>query len=297
MPTINQIELGPESQRRLALNTHRGVLLQTGLLFGISSAIGYFQCVMNQLTSDLPGVAVYLDNILIRGKTAKDHLNNLRRLLKRLNNRGLRCRIQKCVFAQDSVTYLGHTISRDDIYKRPKADAVTKMPAPSNVSQLHSFLGSVQFYNKFLPNLSTISESLYHLTEKHTKWKWEEPQQEAFQKLKQMLTNNTVLAHLDPSCPVGISCDASESGVGAVLFHRYKNNSERPIANALTIIFALKKYHQFLCGRPLILVTDHKPLISMFGPNTGTLMLAANRLAKWSLMLSQYDVANNMLVI
>ena len=303
----NQIELGPESQRRLALSTHRGVLLQTRLPFGISSATGYFQDVMNQLTSDLPGVAVYLDDILISGKTAEDHLNNLRRLLKRLNDRGLRCRIQKCVFAQDSVTYLGHTISRDGISKGPKADAVTKMPAPSNVSQLRSFLGSVQFYNKFLPDLSTISEPLYHLTEKHTKWKWEESQQNAFQKLKQMLTNKTVLAHFDPSCPVGISCDASESGVGAVLFHRYKDNSERPIANAsktltdaqkrypqiqkeaLSIIFALKKYHQFLYGRPFILVTDHKPLISMFGHNTATPMLAANRLARWSLMLSQYD--------
>ena len=82
----NQIELGPESQRRLALSTHRGVLLQTRLPFGISSATGYFQDVMNQLTSDLPGVAVYLDDILISGKTAEDYLNNLRRLLKRLND-------------------------------------------------------------------------------------------------------------------------------------------------------------------------------------------------------------------
>ena len=202
----NQIELGPESQRRLALSTHRGALLQTRLPFGISSATGYFQDVMNQLTSDLPGVAVYLDDILISGKTAEDHLNNLRRLLKRLNDRGLRCRIQKCVFAQDSVTYLGHTISRDGISKGPKSDAVTMMPAPSNVSQLRSFLGSVQFYNKFLPFLSTISE-------KHTKWKWEETQQDAFQKLKQMLTNNTFLAYFDPSCPVGISCVMPRSPV------------------------------------------------------------------------------------
>ena len=132
----NQIELGPESQRRLALNTHRGVL-QTRLPFGISSATWYFQDVMNQLTNDLPGMAVYLDDILISGKTVEDHLNNLRRLLKRLNDRGLRCRIQKCVFAQDSVTY---TISCDGISKGPKADAVTKMPAPSNV---HSYTRSL----------------------------------------------------------------------------------------------------------------------------------------------------------
>ena len=122
-----------------------------------------------------------------------------------------------------------------------------------------------------------------------------------------LFTNNTVLAYFDPSCPIGISCDASESGVGAVLFLRYKDNSKRPIANAsktltdtqkrylqiqkeaLSIIFSLKKYHQFPYGRPFILVTDHKPLISMLGPNTATPMLVANRLARWSLMLSQYD--------
>ena len=303
----NQIELGPESQKRLALSTHRGVLLQKRLPFGISSATGYFQHIMNQLTSDLTGVAVYLDDILISGTAAEDHFNNLQQLLKRLNDKGLRCRIEKCVFTEDSVTYLGHTISRNGISKGPKADAVTKMPAPSNVTQLRSFLGSVQFYNKFLPVLSTISGPLYHLTEKSTKWKWDQPQENAFKKLKQMLTDNTVLAHFDPSCPVGISCDASDAGVGAVLFHRYKDNTERPIANAsktltatqkrypqiqkeaLSIIFALKKFHQFLYGRKFILVTDHKPLISMFGSNTATPVLAANSLARWSLMLSQYN--------
>ena len=117
-----------------------------------------------------------------------------------------------------------------------------------------------------------------------------------------MLADNTILAHFDPSCPVGISCDASNAGVGAMLFYRYKDNTERPIANAsthkrypqiqkeaLSIIFALKKFHQFLYCRKVILVTEHKPLISIFGPNTTTPVLAVNRLARWSLMLSQYN--------
>ena len=164
-----------------------------------------------------------------------------------------------------------------------------------------------QFYNKFLPELSTISEPLYRLTEKHAKWRSEQPQQDAFQKLKQRLTNNTVLVHFDPSYPVGISCDASASSVRAVPFHRYKDKSERSIVNAskklsdaqkrypkiqkeaLSIIYAHKKYHQFLSGRLFILVTDHKLLIFMFGPNTVTPMLTANRLARWSLMLKWYD--------
>ena len=70
----NQIKLGPESRKRLALSTHRCVLLQNVLPFGISSAPGYFQSIMDSLTSDLPGVAVYLDDILVSGASADEHL-------------------------------------------------------------------------------------------------------------------------------------------------------------------------------------------------------------------------------
>ena len=107
----NQIMLTPESQQKLALSTHRGVLLQRRLPFGIKSAPGYFQSIMEQLTSDLNGVAIYLDDILVSGTDAQDHLNNLQALLTRLQEKGLRCRREKCVFAQPVVEYLGHLLS------------------------------------------------------------------------------------------------------------------------------------------------------------------------------------------
>ena len=99
----NQINLAPESQSRLALSTHKGVLLQKILPFGISSAPGYFQQIMEQLTQDLPGVVVYLYDILVSGETSEDHLSNLQRLLQRLENKGLRYRLEKCYIAQDTV--------------------------------------------------------------------------------------------------------------------------------------------------------------------------------------------------
>ena len=125
--------------------------------------------------------------------------------------------------------------------------------------------------------------------------------------MKDLLSADTLLAHFDLSLPVGISCDASEVSIGAVLFHRYSDASEHPISNgsktltptqrgynqiqkeALAIIFALSKFHQLLYGRPFILVTDHKPLLALFGPTKATPALAANRLAWWALMLSQYQ--------
>ena len=240
---------------------------------------------------------------------ASEHLENLRALLQRLQDKGLRCRFEKCHFAQPSIEYLSHTLSQKGIAKGSKVDALAQMPPPTNVSSLRSFLSSVQFYSKFLPNLATVLAPLHQLTKKDSKWKWDSTEEAAFRELKKNLCADTMLAHFQSSVPIGISCDASEVGIGAVLFHRYQDGSERPIANvsktltetqhrysqiqkeALAIIFALKKFHQFLYGRSFILVTDHKPLIALFGPQVhrATPVLAANRLARWALMLNQYQ--------
>ena len=304
----NQIKLAPESQRRLALSTHRGVLLQKRLPFGIKSAPGYFQQMMDQLTKDLPGVAVYLDDVLVSGKDASEHLHNLRQLLQRLDDKGLRCRLEKCQFAEPVVEYLGHQLSSEGIAKGPKVNELLNLPTPTDVSTLKSFLGSVQFYAKFLPsNLSTICEPLYRLTKKNTEFVWGPSHVRAFEQLKQLLSSNRVLVHYSTELPVGISCDASSIGIGAVLFHRFSDGSERPICNvsktltdtqrnysqiqkeALAIVFGLKKFYQYLYGRKFILVTDHRPLLAMFGPGKPTPALAANRLARWALLLSQFD--------
>ncbi|XP_012943035.1 uncharacterized protein K02A2.6-like [Aplysia californica] len=144
----NQICLGPESQNKLALSTHKGVLLQKRLPFGITSALGYFQEIMDHLTQDLPGVAVYLDDILVSGNNAAEHLQNLRGLLQRLQDKGLHCPLEKCSFAQPFVEYLGHYLSKNGIAKGPKTDAIMKMPAPSNESSLRSFLGQFKLWQQ-----------------------------------------------------------------------------------------------------------------------------------------------------
>ena len=97
---------------------------ETSSLHGVSSAPGYFQEIIDQLTSDLPGVAVYLDGILVSRTTAEEHLQNRRTFFRRLRDKGLRCKLEKCAFVQPSVEYLERTLSRQGIAKGPKVDAV-----------------------------------------------------------------------------------------------------------------------------------------------------------------------------
>ncbi|KII72917.1 Transposon Tf2-6 polyprotein [Thelohanellus kitauei] len=303
----NQVKISPESQKRLAISTHKGVFLQTRLPFGIKSAPGYFQELMAKLTAGLQGVATYLDDILVSGTDDDSHISNLRALFQRLSDNGLKCNLKKCVFAQAHVDYLGHTLTLDGICKGSGADAVLQMRRPYDLSSLKSFLGSVQFYHKFIQNLATVASPLYELTSKGKEWEWNHIHERSFNSLKKILASDVVLAHYDPALQIGIACDASSVGLGAVLFQRYEDGSERPIANAsktlnqsqrnyaqihreaLAIIYALGKFHQFLYGREFIIVTDHKPLLSLFGMNRPTPTMAANRLARWANILSRYD--------
>ena len=111
------------------------------------------------------------------------------------------------------------------------------MPVPKDLAQLRSFLGATQFYSKFIPNLSDITGPLHKLTRKG--------QVKSFKKLKEMLSAENVLAHFNPDHDIRISCDATESRLGAVLFHRYSDGSERPIANVTkTLTSTQMKYGQ-----------------------------------------------------
>ena len=152
----------------------------------------------------------------------------------------------------------------DGIAKSPKVAAVIANPPPTDVASLRLFLGSVQFYSKFLPsNFSTFAEPFYKLVQSGVAWIWSKQEKYAFTKLKSLLSADTVLARFDASVPIGIACNASNVGIGATLFHRYPDGSERPIANvlktlsksqrnysqmqkeALAIIFALKNFTSF----------------------------------------------------
>ena len=125
----------------------------------------------------------------------------------------------------------GHIVDAQGIHPTPeKVAAVKDAPEPSNATQLRSFLGLINYYNKFLPNLAVKLTPLYALLNKHQKWIWGDDQKQAFQCAKDALQSETLLTHYDLSKPLVLACNASDYGIGSVLSHVVDDNQECPIA-------------------------------------------------------------------
>ena len=140
-----------------------------------------------------------------------------------------------------------------------KVKAVQEAPIPQDVTQLKSFLGLVNYYGKFLPDLSHLLAPLYRLLQKDVEWYWKADQQSAFEEVKKLLTSDRLLVHYDSDRELLLACDASPYGLGAVLSHQGTNGEEQPIAfvsrslnpaeknysqlekEGLAIVFAVKK--------------------------------------------------------
>ena len=303
-----QIPLDEDSKKLVVINTSKGLFRYNRLPFGVSSAPAIFQRIIESILQGIPHVCIYLDDILITGKDDADHLQTLETVLTRLETAGLRLRREKCVFMLPSVEYLGHRISADGLHPTAeKTTAIADAPPPRDVSQLRSFLGMVNYYAKFLPNLSSTLAPLYRLLEKKTSWSWGKEQEAAFKTAKTHLTSSCLLVHYDPQKPLVLSCDASPYGVGAVLSHRMEDGSEQPIAFAsrslapaekkyaqlekegLAILFGVKKFNQYLLGRKFAILSDHKPLQHLFSPSRPVPPLASARIQRWALTLGAYD--------
>jgi hypothetical protein len=162
-----QIALDQETQKLVVINTHKGLFRYTRLPFGVSSAPGIFQRIMESLLQDIPGIAVFLDDILLSGKTEAEHLVTLQEVLSRLSKAGLRLQKSKCKFMVSEVQYVGYRINASGLHPLPeKVEAIQAAPTPTDVTQLKSYLGLLGYYGKFLPNLSTMLAPLYRLLRK-----------------------------------------------------------------------------------------------------------------------------------
>ena len=303
-----QLSLDPKSRDLVVVNTHKGLFRYTRLPYGIASAPGIFQRVMEGMLSGIKGVVVYLDDILVVGETEAEHKAALGEVLKRLEGAGLRLRRDKCTFMAASVTYLGYRIDHQGLHPVPeKVKAVHSAPEPRNVTELKAYLGLLAYYSRFLPQVASVLNPLYTLLRKGEPWEWKGPQRQAFLASKRLLTTSSVLAHYDPRLPLVLACDASAYGIGAVLSHRLADGTEKPVAftsrtlsqserrysqiekEGLACVFGVKHFHMYLYGRHFYLQTDHKPLTALFGESRAVPHQASGRIQRWAWILAAYE--------
>ena len=183
---------------------------------------------------------------MLTGKTDEEHLMNLEKVFNRLQEHGLHLKQTKGAFMSSSVEYLGYMIDVEEIKATPKkVEAISKAPQPKNKIELRSFLGLVNYYGKFIPQLASVTQPLNHLLCKKTCWKGTAKCERAFTTFKAQLTSTKVLVHYDVNLPLRLACDASAYGVGAVISHVMKNDDEKPIAYAsCTLTKSEKNYPQ-----------------------------------------------------
>lgn len=150
-----QVRVSEDSRKYLIINTHKGLFEYLRLPFGISSAASTFQRIMDEILMDLEGIECYLDDILIGSDTIEGLRQKVFEVFDRLKRFKVKVNLDKCEFLVEKVAYLGHEISERGLSpSEEKVRAIVKVPTPKDVTQLKSYLGMVNYYSKFVPNLS-----------------------------------------------------------------------------------------------------------------------------------------------
>ena len=276
-----QIPLAKKSRSFTTFITPFGRSQFNKLPFGISCAPELFQKRMSTMLSGLQGVLCLMDDVLVFGRDQEEHDKRLEAVLRRVQSAGVTLNPSKCEFSKNQIKFLGHIVNQSGVQADPaKTLAVLELPPPSNVKEMRRFVGMVHQLSKFIPNCADVIRPLTELlSSKHT-WQWGTPQDEAFSKIKRLLTEPAVLTLYDPSTATKVSADTSSYGLGAVLLQK-SNDQWKPVAyasrklsetekryaqiekEALALTWACEKFSSYIIGKTIDIETDHKPLVPL----------------------------------
>jgi len=281
------VKLDDASSFLTTINTPFGHFCWLRMPQGISSAPEEYQWRQHEAIQGLKGVEVIADDTLVFGvgdsikAATEDHDRNLESLLQRAWENNLKFNRDKLRLQMPSVTYMGHVLSASGVSADlAKKDAIMNMPRPIDKAAVQHFLGFVNYLAKFLPRLSDVCEPLRRLTDREAIWDWQSQQENAYLKIKELVTQAPVLRYYNIDEPVTIQCDLSDYGLGAMLLQhgqpvafasRSLSSVEQRYAQieneTLAIVFACECFRQYICGRDIIHIqTDHvmKPSETIF---------------------------------
>ena len=276
-----QEKLDPDSRLLTTFITPFGRFCFNRMPFGIKSAPEHYQKKMSQILEGSDGHISIIDD---NGKTQEEHDRRLKAVLKRLDGAGANLNAEKCEFSKKEIRFAGYIFNEEGIKSDPeKTESIQDMDTPQNVSDVRRFLGMVNQLGKFVPHLAEKTKPIRDLLNTKNEFLWGPTQQDAFENLKKELTSTPVLAHYDPAKKTILSADASSYGLGAVLLQEQENGTRKPVGyasrsmtsteqryaqiekEALATTWACEKFNDFILGKDILIETDHKPLVPLFG--------------------------------
>lgn len=294
-----QVVLDEESSKLCTFGTPFGRFKFLRLPYGVSSAPEVFSERFGDIFN-FNNVCVYIDDIIVWGKTQKEHDEALKKVLEAARQNGIKFNLNKCTFSKTEVKFMGHNINKDGIkvdYSFVKA--IKEFPTPKNKKDVQRLLGILNYVSKYIPNFSSHNQPLRNLLKKDIHFTWDDNAEKSLQEIKNKLTNSPVLQFFDLNKEITVSADASETGLGACLMqnnlpclYASKALTQTQINYAqiekelLAVWFALSKFHDFVYGREVTVETDHKPLL---GVVTKPLHKCPARLQRILIQLQKYQ--------
>ena len=298
-----QIPMAQPDKEKTAFITRRGLFQFKVMPFGLCNAPATFERLMEAILRGLlwKRCMVYIDDIIVFGRSFPETLDNLQSVLQRLRDSQLKLKPAKCELFKTELLYLGFVISGSGVRPDPaKVQAVKDWFPPCNVSDIRSFLGFANYHRRFIKNYASIAAPLIRLTRKKVPFTWALPQQVAFEALKRELINAPVLSHAIPNHPFVLDTDASAFALGGVLSQTI-DGREHVVAYAsqtlsksqvnyctthrelLAVIEMIRHFRHYLWGRKFLIRTDHGSLRWLLNYRD-----ADGMLARWLTKLQQY---------
>ena len=277
----HQVPVAAADVPKTAVITPFGLFEFLRMPFGLKNAAQAFQRLVDSIAQGLDFVFAYIDDFLVASSNPQQHQEHLRALFQRLANNGLLVNPAKCQFGCSEIEFLGHRITANGATPLPgKVKAIVNFPQPKTVKGLQEFTGMVNFYHRFVPHAAQLLQPLYRIMNSKVKTvQWTDDLSAAFDATKQALAKATMLAHPSPGANIGLTVDASDVAVGALLeqrigeaweplafFSRQLRAPERKYSafdrELLALYLAVRHFRYFLESRIFTAFTDHKPLVS-----------------------------------
>ena len=304
------VRLDQKSSLLTTMITPYGRFRWTRLPFGLCVSGEIFPKKLAEALEGLSGCINVADDIVVAGcgntmeEALRDHKNKLTKLRERCKSKSININETKTLETQEEIEFMGHCISAEGIKPdRKKIQSILDMDRPTNAQQVRRFCGMIQYLAKFLSNLSDISHPLRELTKKNVVFEWNNECEQAFVKLKSMITTTPVLDFYNPSKSLEIQDDSSQDGLGAVLMQNGKPLEYASRALTLTekrwaqiekellaVVFGLERFNQYTFGRAVTIINDHKPLANILQK---PLNQAPRRLQNLIMRSNRYDFTFN----